>query len=341
MIDTVVVPLDRSLVAERAVPFAEAVARQIGARLIFLSVVELPVDFAEWVETVAQVKMEAEREYTEYLKEVASRVEGVEVDVAVRFGSAATEILKFVESLPRALLVMASHGRTGFRRLVLGSVTQQVVHRITTPVIVVPARAPDPARPQPGAVRRILVPLDGSKYAERALDTGLAIFGPTRPELILLRVVEVVTWLAGLEPYIKSARKEAASYLEEQGMALAERGLSVSLEVRVGSVPDEINAVALQYDVDMIVMATHGRSGATRRIFGSVAEKQLRLSPVPLMLVRSGQECDEVERKTLPHPGLDRLARALFMEENPRDPAVAAPKGWRDDIEKAPSHPFA
>lgn len=298
MIGTIVVPLDRSPVAERALPFAESVAKQIGARIVLLSVVDLPLEFQAWLESasVVDVQINAEKEFKDYLESVAPRSDGVQVDTTVRVGTAASEIQRFVESLQDVAVIMASHGRTGFRHVITGSVTQQVVHRLKTPMIIVPSSTPDPpSDTQSGILRRILVPLDGSPFAEHALRTGLEVFGATRPELLLVRVVEVVNWYGGvyspadfhgLDPYIETTRDSAEAYLLDISAQLADDGFTVFSEVRVGRVEDEINSVARENDVDLILMATHGRSGAGRLIFGSVAERALRESPVPLMLVR-------------------------------------------------------
>ncbi len=297
MISTIVVPLDRSPAAERALPFAEVVAKQINAGIVLLSVIDLPLELEAWLEAqpVADVRREIESEYREYLSEVAERIDRVPVDTVVRFGAPVTQIQKFVGSLPDALVIMASHGHSGFRRLIAGSVTQQLVHRLLTPVIVVPASVPDPLRPPSGAVGRILVPLDGSPFAEHALRTGLNIFGSARPDLVLLRVVEIPVMAIGVDPafdvyafqlYLDAVREVAEEYLDEMSVRLADEGYPVSIEVRIGSVVDEINSVAEEYDVDLLVMGTHGRSGINRLIFGSVAEAELRLAPVPLMVVR-------------------------------------------------------
>ena len=183
--------------------------------------------------------------------------------------------------------------------MLIGSVTQQVVHRVRAPVIVVPARVGEDQVKIPASIDSVLVPLDGSEFARFALDAGLEQLIDHKPAIHLLRVVEVVSWYGGpysgmdyygLDPYIDVSRDAADTYLTSIAAELKERGYEVTTEVRVGLVADQIEAVAESRGVDLIIMATHGRSGVGRLIFGSVAERALRQSPAPLMLVHPGPD---------------------------------------------------
>ena len=305
---TIIVPLDRSPLAERVLPRAESLAKQIGARIVLLSVIDVPFEYQAWLEatSMVDVKIEAENDYEEYLSKVARDIEGVQVDTLVRLGSPETEIRELAHSLPNAIVIMTSHGRTGFRQWVLGSVTKQIVQRIRTPVVVVPASSPDRPESQSDTMQRILVPLDGSPFAEHALDTTLKLFASTRPEILLLRVIELVNWYGdamsvfdyyGLDPYIDAARETAGTYLQDMSLRVQDQGFTVFSEVQIGRVANEIHAMAERNDVDMIIMATHGRGGVSKLILGSVAEQTLQQSTVPLMLIHpegSAQESEEV-----------------------------------------------
>lgn len=307
MTRTIVVPLDRSQVAESALPFAIALAKQTDARLSLLSVIDLPYEFAAWldVSTVIDARIDIEDAYADYLESLALEIEDVQVDAMVRAGNAATEIERYIEDLEDPVVVMASHGRSGVRRMLVGSVTQQVVHRVRTPVIVVPARTPQDPEWTPDRLESMLVPLDGSDFAEVALEAGLNLLGDRKPRIHLMRVVEVVSWYGGpysgmdyygLDPYIDVARDAADTYLAGIAADLRERGYDVTTEVRVGLVSDQIEAVATNEDVELVVMATHGRSGVGRLIFGSVAERTLRQTPVPLMLVHPDPDVEDIPK---------------------------------------------
>lgn len=305
MTRTVVVPLDRSEVAEGAIAFATTLAGQLDAGITLLAVIDMPYEFAAWLDasTVIDARIDVEDAYADYLEALALDIEGVPVETVVRSGKAATEIEAFLETLEDPIVVMTSHGRSGVRRMLIGSVTQQIVHRVKTPVVVVPSTTSEERDLVPDAIDSLLFPLDGSNFAEFALETALGMLGDARPTLHLLRVVEVVSWYGGpytdkdfygLDPYIDASKDLADSYLRMVAAGLRERGYEVTIEVRVGLVADQIEALASSRGADLVVMATHGRSGVGRLIFGSVAERTLRQSPAPLMLVHPDPDVSDI-----------------------------------------------
>jgi nucleotide-binding universal stress UspA family protein len=292
-------------VAESALPFAVSLAKKIDADITLLAVIDVPYEFAAWLEasTIIDAKIDVEDAYADYLEVMAESIDGVDVETVVRSGNAAAEIQKFVEGLGDPIVVMASHGRSGISRMLIGSVTQQVVHRVETPVIVVPARVKEDQPTEALELNTILFPLDGSQFAEFALESALILLGDDRPRLHLLRVVEVVSWYGaaytnkdyeGLNPYIDASRELAENYLGMMAKSLQERGYEVTTEVAVGMVSDQIEIAANNQAADMVVMATHGRSGVGRLIFGSVAERTLRQTPAPLMLVRPDPDISDI-----------------------------------------------
>lgn len=305
MTRTVVVPLDRSEVAESALPFAVSLAQKVDASIILLAVIDVPYEFAAWLEasTVIDARIDVEDAYADYLEALALKLDGVQVETVIRSGNAPAEIEKFVDGLDDPIVVMTSHGRSGISRMLIGSVTQQVVHRLETPVIVVPARAPEDQTSDPAALDALLFPLDGSQFAEFALETALILLGDARPKLHLLRVVEVVSWYGaaysnkdyhGLDPYIDASRDGAESYLHMVATNLRDRGYEVTTEVAVGMVADQIEIAANNQGADLVVMSTHGRAGVGRLIFGSVAERTLRQTPAPLMLIRPDPDISDI-----------------------------------------------
>ena len=139
------------------------------------------------------------------------------------------------------------------------------------------------------AIERILVPLDGSGLAEKALDKARELADPERSTLILLRSTgsEIIP---GLEPsQVDDAEvREAEQYLTEVAQRLARQGLKrVARSIWFGSAAAAIIEAARLMQVDLIVMGTHGRSGLGRAILGSVAESVLRGTTTSLLLVRS------------------------------------------------------
>jgi nucleotide-binding universal stress UspA family protein len=299
---TVVVPLDESPAAEQALPFAVELTRRRSAELLLVSAVELPVEFTTWMSAGALASGDDLDALTTtratYLSTVAARLSEASVDWRVLLGGASAAIIETLESLDDPLLVMTSHGRTGAGRLLLGSVASRVVHAARCPVLLTRVRDETDSSARPIAFQRLLVPLDGSPFSERALQAGVDAIGHDVAELRLLRVVEIpalpVASMAGVNvpinygliaEYVSATRDEATEYLQALNARLTAAGQAASWELREGDVGPEINAAAHAWDADAVVMATHGRSGFNRLFFGSVAERVLHNSERPVLLM--------------------------------------------------------
>jgi len=134
---------------------------------------------------------------------------------------------------------------------------------------------------------RILVPLDGSPTAEAALGMARALLDRVGGDLLLVRVVEVSPRMeADTERVTQSLREQADRYLEEVAFKLASEGVPARRLVRVGPVVDTLQDVAKNEGATLVAMSTHGRTGISRWVLGSVAERMIRSSPVPVLLVR-------------------------------------------------------
>jgi nucleotide-binding universal stress UspA family protein len=155
---------------------------------------------------------------------------------------------------------------------------------------------------------RILVPLDGSKLAERALPVAEELTRLMRTPLHLVRVVdpteldlrgygiyETVLAQGASSPFLTDEAAAAHAYLERMTAREIEQGLGASSEVRHGIAAREIVAVA--QPGDFIVMSTHGRGGLARWFLGSVAEEVVRRAPVPVLMIRAAAEHEESERQ--------------------------------------------
>ncbi|MBI2879274.1 MAG: universal stress protein [Candidatus Rokubacteria bacterium] len=139
---------------------------------------------------------------------------------------------------------------------------------------------------------RILIPLDGSPVAEGILPFAGQIAGPLDSEVVLLLVLEPIPSSAALAGGLVDAdallvrERQARQYLERISAGLEAKGVRVKTEVRPGPAAPTIVATAVEREADLIAMTTHGRSGLGRLLFGSVAERVLRTSPVPVLLMR-------------------------------------------------------
>jgi nucleotide-binding universal stress UspA family protein len=296
MYQRIIVPLDGSALAERALPLAEGLARLTGAPLHLVRVIDptergAPRDpdlraYQIWLED----ERIAARNDLERV-ETASLARQQRVTVEYRFGPAAREILATVR--PDDLIVMATHGRGGPARWYLGSVAEEVARQTTVPVLLVRAGH---AEAGPAAIRRLVVPLDGSPLAEEAVPTALALAQRLHAPVHLLTVIDTATALpltlaAATVSAERFAETVAQLFAEAEALLAAPRdrleaeGVATSTAVLHGSPGPAI--VEVVQPGDLIVMTSHGRGGIQRWLLGSVAETLIRQAPVPVLLVRT------------------------------------------------------
>jgi nucleotide-binding universal stress UspA family protein len=274
LLKTLVVPLDGSPLAERALPYATLLARACGTPLILLS-----ISYANWLEKPSPAGLEAVAQRT--------RQSGVEVEPLVQtvyHDNIARAICDAAVERQAALIVMSTHGRTGLGRWLYGSVADEVLRRAEMPVVLVSIACdrPWPTDRSP----RILVPLDGSPRAEAALAPTTGLAEQLGAELTLLQIVHGFSRTAD-DPFIEEYRGEVRQYLA----SVRERTPSVAAAVDLygGNEPTAKTIVdfADLQGIDLIAMATHGRGGLTRLVMGSTATELLHRIDLPLMLVRS------------------------------------------------------
>jgi nucleotide-binding universal stress UspA family protein len=278
------VPLDGSPLAERALASIE-LFRGAGAESV----------------TVVRVLMrnEPETEAVTYLADVATRLraEGFEVEICSPQGDVADEILAEAQRRDVDLIAMSTHGRSGLGRWVYGSVAEAVLAR--TPVPVVLTRAWHARDAPHGVPPRVLVPLDGSAFGESALSVAVPFASsPLAAEIVLLRVVLparhlLTSWAPGVvysELGTESDQEDAATYLHGVAERLAREeqvpASRIAVEVRVGLPAETIVDTANERGCALVAMATHGRSGISRAVLGSVTNAVLRLGSTPLLVVR-------------------------------------------------------
>jgi nucleotide-binding universal stress UspA family protein len=283
--NTILVPLDGSPLAEAVLPHVRGLAALFGARVHLLHVIESPDQIV--VGKGAEAGTVERRGY--YLTEQAASFAGagIEVTTEVQIGRPPAVILERATAEGATLIAMASHGYSGLRRWTLGSVTDKVVHAAKVPVFVV--RAPDAVAPSAEGIRRIMIPLDGSDLARSAIQPAVEIAERAEADLLLLTAMEPASdayamvahtdLLTALDTALQAERQELGA---DPRLA----GHTVNALVAEGMPADVIVDVAAHREIDLIVMATHGRSGLSRWALGSVADKVLHSTTVPLVLVR-------------------------------------------------------
>jgi nucleotide-binding universal stress UspA family protein len=215
------------------------------------------------------------------------------VQIHVIDGDAAQGILEVAAATGADLVVMTTHGRAGMARWILGSVAERVMQNAEQPVWLVR----EDTRVIPlSELHRILVPLDGSTEAERALALAQRVAQEAHAELVLLRVVPELDETnqrmlfenetaarAALEKWQSSAQH----YLTELAQQMTQEGIPTHLHIGFGDPAQAVLDAANTENVDCIVMATHARRGFDRLLYGSVAASVLHRCNCPLLLVRA------------------------------------------------------
>lgn len=297
MIRKILVPLDGSAQAEKALSAAMALARAEQGEVTLLRIPALhPVSVASYSGGYEWLYPEQAQEKTvgdvrAYLDAVARQwaMPDVQVHAQVESGDAAAVILDIAKSQHFDLICMTTHGYSGFTRWMLGSVTERVLRAAPCAVMVV--REPRP-------IAHVLITLDGSPLAEKALAPGMEVARRVNARVTLLQVSAMAPIIEDsiyqmevgertVRGYLATnAREEAQVYLDSVAERLEEPGLPLAVDVVDGFAAQGILDYAAQNDVDLIVMATHGRTGLRRWAYGSVTEKVLRGGAFSLLVVR-------------------------------------------------------
>jgi nucleotide-binding universal stress UspA family protein len=285
MSDPILVPLDGSTLAQRALPYAARLARGSARPLLLVRVLS---PRPAWGEPLVQ-EPEASADLNANAEPL--RAEGLAVRTVVTStlrGDLAQAILEIAQSHGCGLIVMSTHGRSGLGRWIYGSVADEVLRHASMPIVLVPATSNRQWRENEAL--RVLVPFDGSTFAEAALEPMLASIPDVVRDVLLLRVV--VPARGGAAAYmfedLPSELENARESLEKVAETLRNRGWAVRVQVVLGSVAASVTDVARRESIDLVGMATHGRSGLARLALGSAATETLQLATMPVLVLRPG-----------------------------------------------------
>ncbi|MBK9940891.1 MAG: universal stress protein [Kouleothrix sp.] len=323
--NTILVPLDGSALAEQILPSVRVIAPLMSAEVHLLHVVteadryqllfddprgigefDAPIAMhvapantggAVVVEPVqARTSWDAlQLNASNYLADQAEKLQaaGITTNFEVAAGNTAEVIAETAVRLGANLIAMATHGYSGLRRWALGSIADKVLHITHTPMLLVRGseRMISPER----AIRRILLPLDGSSCARQAIPLATELACETQAELLVLTIIappylqtpEVIGSYMQYDEAIDSVRDRLTDELAEYSATLKEHKVQVTPVATSGIPAETIIDEALDRGADLIVMATHGASGLRRWALGSVADKVLHATTTPLLLVRA------------------------------------------------------
>ncbi|HEY8286148.1 MAG TPA: universal stress protein [Chloroflexota bacterium] len=318
---TILVPLDGSPLAEQALLSARSLAASAQARLVLVRAV--PFAFTSHRrETAGHAALAEARHYLEG-KSRELEGEGLTVRSDLLPGDPAQAILFAAQAHHADLIAMSTHGKTGIQQAFLGSVADEVLRHGECPVLLTRAASTplDPTTP-----RRILVPLDGTALSEAALAYLTGEHLAESAKVVLLRVVEPPTipaipllsptaaadLFARVDQETNEARTRAEAYLTSLGERYL-HGHDWERRVVVGYASEEIVRQAGAVGATLITMATAGRHGFERLLYGSVAGRVLRQAPMPVLLVH---DVAGHQPKDAPVPGTqpERRDRAATRE---------------------------
>lgn len=294
-VQSILLPRDFSSASDQALRHALQLARDTGATLHLLYASVLHED------PFAAVENKAGSPDAEIRARLAKAPDGraltdlVDVETAVvRDIAAGPAILNYADEQDIDVIVMGTHGRRGVRRMLLGSVAEEVVRRADCPVLTVRG-LPDGTSDPSVAVRSILVPIDFSIHSREALRSARELAAHFGARLDLLHIVEErlppayyvggIGSIYDIDPDIedKARDKMKSFYLETGGAAVQE----VAYHAEPGQPAKHIAEFAGEEDADLIVMSTHGLTGLEHFFMGSVAEKVVRRAPVPVFTIKA------------------------------------------------------
>ena len=223
---------------------------------------------------------------------------GITIDAVVREGNTTGEILEQASSMQTDLLVIGTHGRSGFERLVLGSVAEKVLRKANCPVMTVPRRHPDAVPAGPVLYKRILCPVDFSESSLHALKYAISMAQEADKRLTVVHVVahefENADDMASIsdagmtiDSFVKQ-REEALRRRLQEAVAIAPEFCSVESLMTHGKPWREVLRIAIERQSDLIVMGVQGRGAADLMFFGSTAQHVVREASCPVLTLRRG-----------------------------------------------------
>lgn len=297
MYSKILIPLDGSKTAEKVLPYARYLAGQFKIPVELLAVIDIAdmaahmaAEKAHFLDTMVE---DATRSSETYLRNVTPTFPGANVKHTVVKGRAEDAIIEKGEADKNALITMATHGRSGLNRFLLGSVAEKVLRGSTNPLLLVRATEEAKAEGEAG-FKTIIVPLDGSELAESVLPMVADVAKKLGLEVTLFRAYHIPynayagdegSYAVNYDELIAGVRDEANEYLEKKATEVRKLGVEkVSCLTKEGIAGDEIINLANKTPRGLIAMCSHGRSGVKRWVLGSVTETVMRHSNDPVFV---------------------------------------------------------
>jgi nucleotide-binding universal stress UspA family protein len=291
------VPLDGSKVAEQVLPYARFLAKALSLPIELLQAADPETlalltdpEHSRYADTVWADKINTGRAY---LDEVARSFEGIRVQCLVEKGKAEDVVIDKAAADKNTLIVMATHGRSGIQRWLLGSVAEKVLHGSPNHMLLVRATEQGNTSGE-AALKTVVVPLDGSALAEQVLPHVVELAKKMALKVVFVRAYALPASATGdefgtfTEELIGHIESEARDYLAAKVEEAKQQGLNnVISVVKFGYGAEEIISLARETADNLVAMCTHGRSGVKRFALGSVTDRVVRHCGDPVLIVRA------------------------------------------------------
>jgi nucleotide-binding universal stress UspA family protein len=298
-IQHVLCPIDFSDASRHALDHAIAMARWYKARVTVLHAHEMPRVYAapyvgpEALEPIVltDVERRALLDHLDTYVDADRDAAGVEIETVLNEGlNVAGAVLQYASSNRVDLITIGTHGRSGFDRLVLGSVAEKVLRKSCCPVMTVPPRVEDAVPRQLSSIQRILCAIDFSKSSGRALEYAGSLAQESGARLTVLHVVDVPSGaadLSGLTEFRAALFRNAHGELSRATEACIPEGVAVDDLLLAGTSYKEILRVAADQDAGLIVMGVQGRGAIDMALFGSTTNHVVREATCPVLTLRA------------------------------------------------------
>ena len=317
MFRSILVPLDGSSFAESALPLAVSLAKRDGAALQVVRVHE-PIAgvylhrAGTFEAALDQDLMEDAQNYLESIVHRLSGETGLLAGSVVLKGPVSEIIARHAAECGADLLVLTTQGRGPLGRMWFGSVADALVRELPIPILLLRPNEVASNLSSSKASRHVLIPLDGSQFAEQALEPALALSG-AEGQVTLIRVIPLISPVAyeptsgrvsGLRTSVlrqlqelkRQQEAEANEYLEQLAERLRARSVSVNTQFVAYEQPAiAILDAAARHGADAIAMTTRGRSGLKRMVLGSVADKVVRGASTPVLICPAVEQPADIE----------------------------------------------
>lgn len=289
MYQSILVPMDGSKLADRALGVAIPLAEHHGAKLVLVQVYE-PLSLmtipSEGATRDAELELSWRREQERSLERSVKRVRrqtSAAVEGHFREGEVVAALAREARELAVDLVVLCTHGRGGFQRFFLGSVADGLMRRLAVPLLLV--RGGRGGGRSDGVFERIVIPVDGSHRAEAALPAAAELLGTRAATITLAHVVHPMLAAMAEQHGRKPGREFETEYLEPLASRLRSAELTVEHAIVVdGNVPRALLGIAAERDADLIALTTQGMSGFERFVVGSVADKMIRTAAQAVLI---------------------------------------------------------